>query len=90
MPPPHCRSWGVLREVLEAVAEAGGDVEAYRQRWKDGTWWWWMLPGGRLQHAGPPEGSRFSLMRCPNSEGDAAPGEAAPLGAGAGPQRSEE
>lgn len=71
-------SWAAMRQVLEAVAEAGGNVGHYRRHtWPAGTWWWWMHD--RLTPVGPKQpGLPYSKLRCP------APGDAPPLASGGG------
>ena len=34
------RRWEALEAALQAVVDTGGDMPAYRQRWKEGKWWW--------------------------------------------------
>lgn len=57
--------WEALEHALRAVAEAGGNMTAYREDiWKQGRWLWWAGPGGRVQEAGK---GRFTQMSCANA-----------------------
>lgn len=44
--------WEGLDAALRAIVDTGGDMEAYRRRWQDGTWWW-LTTESEVVPAGP-------------------------------------